>query len=197
MESWEIQGFTVEYDDDTHTYLADGIIIPSVTQIMKVKFGNKYSGVAPSVLEKAANRGTRIHKSIEEWCTKGIDDGSKEVRNFKFLQKQYKFKVIKNEVPLLICDEGKPIVAGRTDMIIDTERGLHIADIKSTSVLDKEYLAYQLSLYRLGYEQGYDEKIVGGYGVHLREDTRKLVKVPIKDSWAWNIIEEYERSKDE
>lgn len=197
MEEWTIRGVTLEYDDETHTYLADGIIIPSVTQIMKVRFGNKYSGVDPTVLQKAANRGTRIHKAVEEWCTKGIDDGSKEVRNFKFLQKQWKFKVIENEVPLLIFNEGKPIVAGRTDLIVDTKRGLCIADIKSTSVLDKEYLAYQLSLYRIGYEQDYDEKIVGGYGVHLREDTRKLVQVPIKDSWAWNIIGEYERSKDE
>ena len=45
MERWEINGRTLEYDDESHIYLVDGIIVPSVTQILQVRFGNKYSKV--------------------------------------------------------------------------------------------------------------------------------------------------------
>lgn len=69
MESWDLEGITLEYDEDTHTYIADGIIVPSVTQIIKDKLGNKYSTVAPEVLKRASIRGTAIHKSIEDYCT--------------------------------------------------------------------------------------------------------------------------------
>ena len=64
MESWEINGYTLEYDDESHTYIVDGVIVPSVTQILGVKFGNKYAGVNRSTLERAANRGTAIHEAI-------------------------------------------------------------------------------------------------------------------------------------
>ena len=84
MEEWEINGNTLEYDDTTHTYLVNGVIVPRVTQVMQVKFGNKYEGIRSEVLNRAAERGTAIHKAIENYC-KGMDDGSKEVHNFNFL----------------------------------------------------------------------------------------------------------------
>ena len=40
MNSWEIAGHTLEYFDDTHEYLVDGLLVPSITQILKYKFGN-------------------------------------------------------------------------------------------------------------------------------------------------------------
>ena len=58
-------------------------------------------------------------------------------------------------------------------------KGLAVADIKTTSVLDKEYLVYQLNLYRIGLEQSYDYKIDSLYGIHLRDGKRKLVPIPI------------------
>ena len=50
MNSWYICGHILEYIDSTHTYLVDGVIVPSITQIMKLKFGNKYDGVDKDVL---------------------------------------------------------------------------------------------------------------------------------------------------
>ena len=37
IESWEIAGGLLEYIDETHTYLYDGVILPSITQILKIK----------------------------------------------------------------------------------------------------------------------------------------------------------------
>jgi hypothetical protein len=152
MEEWEINGNILEYDDTTHTYLVNGVIVPSVTQVMQVKFGNKYEGIRSEVLSRAAERGTAIHKAIENYC-KGMDDGSKEVHNFNFLMNYYKIKPVKNEVPIILMVDNQPVIAGRLDLILQENDTLSLADIKTTSQLDKEYLAYQLNLYRLGYMQ--------------------------------------------
>lgn len=61
MESWEINCYILEYDDESHTYIADGAIVPSVTQVLNIKFGGKYASVNPATLNRAANRGTARH----------------------------------------------------------------------------------------------------------------------------------------
>lgn len=194
METWSINDLTLEYDDDEHIYLVDGVIVPSVTQVLKVQFGGKYANVNRSVLQRAANRGTEIHKAIENYC-RGDEDliAIKEVRNFRFLKNQYNFKVLENEKPIIIVKDGMPIAAGRLDLVLDIKDGTALADIKTTSTLDKEYLAYQLNLYRIGYMQSYGVDITGLYGVHLRDDKRKLVSIPINEGLAWDIIAQYER----
>jgi hypothetical protein len=197
METWQINGYTLEYDNESHTYIVDGLIVPSVTQILGVKFGNKYAGVNRSTLERAASRGTAIHEAIEKYC-KGDETQIevKEVRNFRFLMNYHVLNVLENETPVIIAKDGTPIAAGRLDLILkDVNEERVIADIKTTATLDKEYLAYQLNLYRVGYMQSYGEDIAQLYGVHLREDKRKLVKIPINEGAAWDIINEYERGK--
>lgn len=193
MEQWNIKGYILEYDDDTHTYLVDGVIVPSVTQVLSLKFGNKYAHVNRATLERAANRGTLIHKAIEDYCKTGADNGVKELHNFKFLRKYYEFNVLENEVPIIIFTDDNPIAAGRLDLILDINGGIAVADIKTTAVLDKEYLAYQLNLYRIGYCQSYDVLACELYGVHLKDDKRKLVKIPVNEGIAWHILEDYEK----
>jgi hypothetical protein len=195
MESWEINGYTLEYDDESHTYIVDGVIVPSVTQILGVKFGNKYAGVNRSTLERAASRGTEIHKAIEDFCRYGADSELKELHNFNFLMTYYDVRVLENEIPIVVTKDGTPIAAGRLDLLLDLNGDFAIADIKTTATLDKEYLAYQLNLYRIGYMQSYGAEITQLYGVHLREDKRKLVNIPVNEGIAWDIIDEYERGK--
>lgn len=195
MESWDLNGYTLEYDDDTHTYLVDGVIVPSVTQVLKVKFGGMYTNIAHEILKKAGERGTAVHKSIEDYCTKGIDLGTTEVRHFRFLKTYYDLKPVKNEIPIIVCKGDIPVTAGRLDMIIDKGDDRAVADIKTTSTLNKEYLAYQLNLYRIGVLQCYPYlgDITKLYGIHIREDKRKLVEIPVNEGIVWDIIDEYER----
>ena len=195
MDSWEINGYTLEYDDDTHTYLVDGVIVPSVTQILNVKFGRKYAGIDADTLQRAAERGTAIHEAIESYCKTGIERAVREVHNFRFLKKHYGFKVLENETPIIIIDKGIPKAAGRLDLVLDVKGEMAIADIKTTATLDKEYLAYQLNLYRVGYMQSYCKNITKLYGVHLKGDKRKFVEIPFNAVIAWDIIEQYEKGQ--
>lgn len=191
MNTWEIKGHVLEYFDDTHTYLVDGIIVPSITQILKIKFKNKYSGVDEKVLNRASERGTQVHEAIEKLCKTGEAEDIKEVKNFIFLQKQYKFNTIDNEVPIILFREGTPVGAGRLDLVLEEKQELGLGDIKRTSVLDKEYLGYQLNLYRIGYQQCYDKEIKFLKGLHLREDVRKYVNIPINEELAQKLVDEY------
>ena len=56
-DSWNIRGHTLEYDDESHTYLCDGLIVPSVTEIIREYLGSKYDGVPADVLAEAAGHG--------------------------------------------------------------------------------------------------------------------------------------------
>ena len=191
MESWEIKGHTLEYIDETHTYLVDGVIVPSITQIMKIKFGNKYNNIPKEILNNAAKKGTEVHEAIERLCKTGEVTDLKEVKNFIFLQKQYKFEVLENEIPIILFKDDKPIAGGRLDLVLRQNGVVGGADIKRTSNLDKKYLEAQLNLYRIGYRQCYGVEWEFLKGLHLRENVRRFVDLPINENMAWSLINEY------
>lgn len=195
-ETWDILGQCLEYFDDTHTYIYDGVILPSVTQIIKVKFGHKYDGVPAFVLQRASVKGTAVHSAIERYCKFDEDSELPELYNFKFLRDHYGFKVLGNEIPIVLFQDDKPVCAGRLDLVLEQDGKTGLADIKRTYNLDKEYLAYQLNLYRLAYQQCYDTNIEFLKGVHLREEKRQYVDIPINEEMAWNLVKDW-RNKNE
>ena len=194
LSIWDINEHSLEFEDETHTYICDGIIVPSITQALKFKFKNKYAGIDKDTLQRASEKGTEMHEAIENWTRNGVDSDLPEVRNFKFLQNQYGFEVLDNELPVILSMDDEPIMAGRLDMVIRfytkvDEIGL--ADLKRTSTLDKEYLGLQLNLYRLAYQQCYGQDISFLRGIHLREDVRKFVNIPINEQYTWDFIKDW------
>lgn len=199
IESWEIAGGLLEYIDETHTYLYDGVILPSITQILKIKFGNKYNGVSKEVLQKASERGTQVHQAIEDYEKRNIDNPDiKELRNYKFLKSRFGFECLENEIPIVLFLDNKPVCAGRIDLILKEKDQVGVADIKRTSVFDKEYVAYQTNLYRIGYQQCYGVEINFLRGLHLREDVRKYINLPINEEMSIKLVKQYleERNKE-
>lgn len=183
----EINGCTLEYFDREHLYLVDGEIVPSITTLLKT---DKYQNVSKQVLRRAAAKGTELHDAIERLCRYGEESNLKEVRNFKFLQRKYGFQVLENEVPVILWHKEKPAAAGRLDLVLEMDGEIGGADIKRTSVLDKNYLAYQLNLYRIAYRQSYGIEWKFLKGIHLREDVRRFVDIPINEEIAWELIRE-------
>ena len=190
-ESWKIAGNVLEFYPETHTYLYDGLMLPSVTQILGVKYRNDYASVPPAVLNNAAQRGTAVHKAIENYNNSGYDDGSEAVRNFRFLQKQYGFEVLDSELPIVIFKDDMPIACGRLDMTMLMDGQTGIADIKTVSALNKEKIAYQLNLYRIGLMQSYGVDAKFLKIIHLRDGIRKVIDSPINEGMTWELIEEF------
>lgn len=196
MESIEIKGGVLEYIDETHTYIYEGVVLPSITQVLRVKFGNKYNGISKATLERAAEQGTAVHQAIEDFEKQGIESSLLELRNYKFLKKAYGFECIDNEVPVVLFHDGEPVACGRLDLVLTEGEQIGLGDIKRTSALDKNYLAYQLNLYRIAYQQCYGSKISFLRGIHLRNDVRKYVTLPINENLAKEVINEYFKEND-
>lgn len=196
IETWEIKGHTLEYIDEIHQYLVDGLCIPSITQLIKIKFGNKYDGISKEVLQRAANKGTEMHEAIELYEKEGKESDIPELRNYKFLKKHYKWEVLQSEIPIILFKDDKLIAAGRLDQVIKIGDEKGINDLKRTSNFDKDYVALQTNLYRIGYQQSYDEKIDFVSGTHLRDNTRKYYKLPVNEEYAVSVIEEYLKEKE-
>ena len=197
IETFKVKGHTVEFLEDSHIYLCDGMILPSITKIMKIKFGNKYDGIPEEILKRASEKGNRVHKAIEEFEKYNFNDiGCTELKNYKFLKKNYKFECLDNEVPVIIFKDDKPVACGRLDLVLEEQGQVGLGDIKRTSVLDKEYLAYQLNLYRIGYQQCYGTEISFLRGVHLRDNIRKYVTIPINEKMAISLLEEFLESRE-
>lgn len=192
IETWEIAGGLLEYIDESHTYIFDGEILPSITQILKIKFGKKYQNVDKSVLKRASEKGVIVHKAIEDYEINGIEDTScKELYNYKFLKKQFKFECIANEVPIVLFVDNKPVCAGRIDLILKDKNNIGIGDIKRTSEFDKEYVTYQTNLYRIGYQQTYGVEVSFLKGLHLRDKVRKYIDLPIKEELSLQLLKKY------
>lgn len=190
----KFKNHVLEYFDSEHLYLLDGVIVPSISNIAKGMDPDKYAGVSEAVLKRAAGAGTAVHEAVELYCKKGTESDLPELRGFKFLQKHYGFKVLNNEVPVAYFRKRKPFMAGRLDLLLMLDGKFGLADIKRTSTLDKNGLAYQLNLYRIAWEQTYDEKIDFLAGIHLHDDKRKYVEIPLSDQIAEDAIEIYERT---
>lgn len=179
MQRYEIKNHIVIYDDESHEYFVDGNKCLSVTQYLKTVFPNKYCGVDEDVLKQAANKGNNVHNAIELYEELGLESNNlKEFRDYLFLKNYFKFEVLDNERIVLI-PYGDTFICGRFDLLIKENNLLGLADIKCTSVLDKEWLTLQLNLYKIGYEYSYDEEIKLLRGLHLKNGKRKYVEIKI------------------
>lgn len=184
-------GKTLEYYDEDHSYLVDGVLVPSITEIVRAKTEKDYSFANSLVLKRAAERGTAVHEAIENWCKFRTDSPLPELRNFRFLEKQFRFEVVANEVPVVLSEYGSPVAAGRCDLVLRMDGVLGLADIKRTATLDKTYLSYQLNLYAIAYMQTYNKTIEFLRGIHLRDDLRKFVTIPQDESAAWEAMKHF------
>ena len=191
VEAIYLAGRCLEFDRDTHTYAVDGIEVPSVTTLLQNRFPGKYAGVRPDVLRAAAERGTQIHAAIERFCRTGWEAYIPEMSGFKSLQEDYGFRVMGNEMPVIIFADGEAVAAGTTDLVLEMDGNKCGADIKTTSRLDKDYLEAQLNLYRIGFEQTYGVRWDKLYALHLRGTVKTMTEIPVNEELAREILENY------
>lgn len=202
MDVWQVNGHTIEYIDKTHTYIVDGAITPSVTQVIKYVFPDKYAGVSDYVLKNAGRKGTALHSTIEDYEKNGLEDSLKykmlkrvhlipEFKNYLYLKKKYGFIPLENEVPVVYEHNGKVVFVGRLDMVALYKNALTIIDIKRTYTLDYMYLKIQENLYRLAYQQSYKKEIPQLGALYLRNEDRAFKNVQVDEELAIKVIENY------
>ena len=55
----------IDFLEEPHIYLVDGVITSSVSEILHFIFPEKYKNVSSYILNKKAQYGTTIHQSVE------------------------------------------------------------------------------------------------------------------------------------
>ena len=55
----------LEFDAESHTYRYEGVVIPSVTQILGAVFPDLYGAVPPAILARKAALGVAVHTAVE------------------------------------------------------------------------------------------------------------------------------------
>lgn len=167
----------IEFIKETHTYLVDGIVTPSVSTILKATiFENKYQDVPEAILKNAAEFGTAIHNAIEHNDPILLDDTQHEVyERWVALKEKHNIEPVEQEQMIHYEQE----YAGTFDMIANIKGNRCLVDIKTTYNLDKEYLSWQLSLY--AYAKGHDGEL---YAIWLpKRKKAQLVKIERKEEY--------------
>ena len=175
----------VYFDDLTHTYLrnSDNKELIGVTTLMKMmELSPDYSAIDPQVLENAARRGSAVHHAIEIFC-KGrwelehieiepefMDEVLSAMANFRTTG----IVPVANEY--LVSDNE--MVASSIDIVAEAEGGVNLIDIKTTSEVHKDAVAWQLSIYKWLFNlQNPDIKVQKLYALHLRDGKCRMIEV--------------------
>lgn len=181
----------IEFLEESHTYLVNGIIVPSVSQILSATiFKDKYANIPKYILNNKAQFGTNVHKAIET--------GYSEDLTFleQLAYEQYKrlvrrFEIVPIEQEQLVHYED--LYCGTLDMVAKVNDILVIADIKTTYQLDEEYLSWQLSFYKYAYERT-GKTLHKAYCLWIpKKDIGQFVEVPFKtETEVLELVKQYE-----
>lgn len=134
----------VIFIDDPRGYWLGDIKLKGLTGLIGSQlFPDKYSNVPEGVLRNAAERGNKIHDDIEAYDMFGTGK-TKEVCWYAEMKKNEGFEVVDSEY--LVTDGTH--YASAIDKVIIKDGKVCLADLKTTYALDKEYISWQLSIYK-------------------------------------------------
>lgn len=146
-----IKNIQVTFDKDEHTYRNnDGKLLSGITSMLhRQLFGDMYSGIPQSVLDRAAEHGSKIHTAIEFADGFGITPDIQEVKRYVELRESYGYKPVDNEY--LVSNNVSH--ASCIDCVWEDADGAPVlVDVKTTSRIYDDYLAWQLSAYAYLFE---------------------------------------------
>lgn len=165
------------FDETTHTYTLDGVVIPSVTEICAPITCGKYPPVG--VVQQAAARGTRVHELCALYDMDALPDEIEAglvgyVKAWAAFCRDYKPVWTHIELPLYgVLNTGRPF-AGTIDRIGKIDGQTRVVDIKTAASLDrpaKVALCEQITGYEwLADVNDIDVSCGAGMGVQLFAD---------------------------
>lgn len=158
----------LEFNKDRHEYKYNGVVLPSVSEIMKPLAEDYYSKVLKfNDLSEASNYGSGVHKAIEYYISFGLVsvEYPKEVMAFIQFLKDENLEVLYSERQLT-----NGVFCGTIDLVCkhNESKKIFLVDIKATSVIAEPLLEVQLCAYEelLTYVGIY---VDGTYVLHLKK----------------------------
>lgn len=187
---------TIEFLEDVHTYVADGVVIPSVSELIRFKFPDAYAGIPDKILKKKATYGTKVHQTIESFVhndvsmeeiqKKRIDPDIKiAVEQFEILRKTWAFHI--KDMEQIVSWQGR--YAGTYDMRTLDD---YLIDLKTTAELHEEWLRWQLGLYYMACGIKHDFGFVIWLPKGKMAQVKQINVVPTE--MCVQLVEDYEKA---
>ena len=179
MARIELTQSRVLFNEELHEYWLDGKQLSGITEALRKQLHpDMYSSIPKRILEQAAQYGTSIHKSIEEFQKNWINNGSVEVQDFIQICKD---NSLIHESSEYTVSDGKNWASNIDQVFRVSDDTFSLADIKTYSKMTAEKLElarYQLSCYAYFFEmQNKKAKVDRLFIIHLRNKTMKSGKV--------------------
>lgn len=167
----------IDFNEETHTYtyLENNEILPSVTQITGILSNKVYNGIDEETLKKAAEKGSLVHKAIEDFTLWEDYQLPEEFENYmlnfkkalaleKFEPKYAEFKLTNG------------IFCGTIDNMSLLNNQIIIIDYKTTSTIHKKLLEAQFGGYKLLCDYN-GIKVDKWYGLFLSKTGYKFIEI--------------------
>ena len=182
-------GTVVTFVDSTHTYVVDGVEVPSITRLLDIKYGSSYDFVDPDLLKKASAYGTAVHNELSNFIDGRMKDPSFSCETsypevyeyFDFVEPIYGVEPVMTEQVVILYDKDNvPAACGRFDLLCKVKGKLTLADFKTTTSLNKQHIIGQLNLYLIAaWQSGYIKDTDLDLAViHLVGDEATLSSIP-------------------
>jgi hypothetical protein len=167
----------LSFDETKHIYKSDGLVIPSVTQIMQSSGLVNLEWISQEILDNTSDLGKKVHKTTEllDKGTLDIETLHPTLRNYLngWIKFRKDFDFIPTEIELQLFHELYKY-AGRIDRVGMIGKDLTLLDIKSGT--KQKSHAIQTMGYKLLYDQNKKkpEQIKRRLIVYLSEDGYKI-----------------------
>lgn len=183
----------LHFDAATHTYTVDGVVLPSVTQILKSCYD--FSMIAPEVLERKRQIGTAVHIAIKLDIDNDLVEESvaQELRGYLAAWRSFRGEAGLHEADFGECE--KPMYhptygyAGTPDVTAHLHGHWSVIDAKCVDALHPAW-ALQLAGYQelLNANVSKDsQKIERRYSLRLFPDGKYRLD-EWKDRNDWNVF---------
>lgn len=171
------------FDEPSHTYRVDGVVVPSVTQILAPL--NDFSMVSPADLEYARQLGTAVHKATELYDAGDLDESTVPDVVQPYLDAWIR---LRRELPFEILGMEKRVFhpahryCGTYDRLVKFDGRRCMWDIKTGEL----YPSYgpQTAAYKNAEEKESGKRIEGRHTIQLRDDgTYRIHEMKDPDDW--------------
>lgn len=165
----------VLFDEEQHTYLLGDKYLSGITGMLQRQFfPNEFEGIPKDVIDAAAQYGTDVHHSCEDFDFSWINDGTQEVQDYIQICKEHN---LTHECSEYTVTDGSDW-ASRIDKVYRvSDDTFDIGDIKTYGVMTADKLAkakWQLSIYAYLFElQNKKAKVNRLFIIHLRNKQKK------------------------
>lgn len=162
--------------DESHSYTVDGQELPSVSELTRFISRELYSDINQTVLDRAADRGTRVHKVTEALDKYGEAECDDDILPYlqAYLEFRKKHKCEWQHIEKAMYHPDL-LYAGTLDRIGTMDGENVILDIKTTSQIHTVSVTAQLTLYKMMAEANGFE-VTKLYVIQLKKTGKPVLK---------------------